>query len=116
MSSTTVAVFVLVVLGLWHLYHRRRPAWAVSASARAYLHSAYLLAVLAVYWLTEAASATGWEWAVGNCLLLAAATSAALGHNALGAATRRQALRSQALESIGDAHPSGAHRVSRRPV
>jgi hypothetical protein len=116
MSSTTVAMLVLAALGLWHLHHRRSPAWAVSPSARGYLHSAYLLTVIAAYWLTEASTATGWEWAVGNCLLLAAVTSAALGHHALEAATHRQALRSQALESIGDAQPSGLRRLSRRPV
>jgi hypothetical protein len=116
MSSTTVAVLVLVMLGLWHLRDRRRPGWAVSASARGYLNSACLLVVIAVYWLTEASSVTGWEWAAGNLLLLAAVTSTVLGYNALAAATRRQALRSQALESIGDPQPAGTRRLSRRPV
>jgi peptidoglycan/LPS O-acetylase OafA/YrhL len=116
MSSTTVAVLLLVALGLWHLHNRRRPAWAVSASARGYFDSAYLLVVIAVYWLIEASTTTGWEWAVGNSLLLAAVVSAVLGHNALQAATRRQAMRSHLLESLGDVQPSGSRRLNRPPA
>lgn len=118
MTSQTVAVLVVVVLGAWQLRIRRHPAWSVSAPARHHLDTACLLVVIAAYWLTDAPTTLGWEWVVGNLWLLAAVTSMALGLRALADTTLRQALMSAAIESIGErgSQPPTSHRVSRRPV
>lgn len=118
MNSQTVAVLVIVVLGVWQLRIRRHPLWPVSAPARHHLNTACLLVVIAAYWLTDAPTALGWEWVVGNCWLLAAVGSMALGLNALADATLRQTLMSQAIESIGESalQPSAPRQVSRRRV
>lgn len=117
MGSTAVAVLLLVVFTLWQVHNRRHPAWPVSAAARCYVNTGCLLAVLAGFWLTEASSTTGWEWLVGDLLLLAAVTSTVLGRNALAATARRQARTSQALESITDRDVSpSARQISRRPA
>jgi hypothetical protein len=104
MGGSIVAVVAVVVLTAWHLRTRTHSSWSVSADGRFFIHMGYPMVAIAVYWLTDSPTATGWEWAVGNLWALAAMIFFVYGFNALNRATMYRRAGSRAIETI----PHGA--------
>lgn len=100
MDSAIAAILTVAVLAGWHLRTRRHPCWSASADARFYIVAGYPTVAIAVFWLVEATTTTGWEWAIGNLWALAAMVSFVYGFNALHRAREQQHQTSQAIESI----------------
>jgi hypothetical protein len=100
MSSTIAAILTVAVLAVWHLHTRRHPCWSATADARFYIVAGYPAVAIAVFWLVDATTATGWDWALGNLWALVAMVSFVYGFNALHRAHEQQQQASQAIESI----------------
>ena len=100
MSSTIAAILTVAVLAVWHLRTRRHPCWSATADARFYIVAGYPAVAIAVFWLVDATTATGWDWALGNLWALVAMVSFVYGFNALHRACEQQQQVSQTIESI----------------
>lgn len=100
MSSTVAAILTVVVLTAWHLRTRRHPCWSANANARFYIFMGYPAVAIAAFWLVGAATATGWEWAIGNAWALAAMVSFVYGFNALNRTSEQHQHTSMTIESI----------------
>ena len=99
MESTIYGIAVVAVLVAWHLHNRRHPGWRASADGRLNIYCGYALVAIAVYWLDAAPTMTGWEWAVGNLLALAAMLAFVTGFGTLNRVVAEHAWASQAVES-----------------
>ena len=101
MSSTIVAIAVIIGSCAVHARVRRHAGWTTSARGRFLMFLGYPASAVAAYWLTTAS--TGWEWMLGVGWALAAAACLAAGFAALRRVTVEHAARSVALETIGPA-------------
>ncbi len=111
MSSTIAAILTVATLALWHLRTRRHPCWSTSPNARFYITIGYPAVAIAVFWLVEATTTMGWEWAIGNLWALGAMVSFVYGFNALHCAREQLEHAAQAIESIP---PSASEARTRR--
>lgn len=100
MSSTVAAILTVGALSGWHLRTRRHPCWSASPTARFCIAIGYAAVAIAVFWLTEATTATGWEWAIGNFWALGAMVSFVYGFSALDGACEQRRHASMTIESI----------------
>jgi hypothetical protein len=100
MSSTIAGILTVAVLAAWHLRTRRHPGWSASADARFYIGMGYPALAIAIYWLVQSTTTTGWEWAIGNLWALVAMISFVYGFNALHRACEQHQRASRAIESI----------------
>ena len=94
MESTITAIALIAGLVVCHLRIRRHAAWRESADGRFYISIGYPLAMIGVYWLACAPTATAWEWALGNAWALAAMVSFVYGFDALNTGPKAQELTS----------------------
>lgn len=99
MGSSITAIGLVLVLSAWHLRNRRHPGWRGSADGRFYIYLGYPFAVIGVYWLVHAPTATAWEWAFGNAWVLAAMVLFVCGFEALNRVTASRRSAAQAMES-----------------
>lgn len=100
MSSTIAAILTVATLAVCHLRTRRHLYWAACRDARFYITIGYPAVAIAVFWLAQATTTMGWEWAIGNLWALGAMVSFVYGFNALHCASQQQQHTSQAIESI----------------
>ena len=101
MSSTIVAIAVIIGLCAVHVRVRRHAGWTASAWGRFLTLLGYPASAVAAYWLTTAS--TGWEWLLGVGWALVAGASFASGVTALRRVTHEHAARAIAIETIGSA-------------
>jgi hypothetical protein len=102
MGSTITALITVAALGGWHLRTRRHPNWSVCPDGRFYITIGYPAVAVAVYWLMEASSTTGLEWALGNLWALGAMIAFVRGFNELHALSQRHHAVARTVESIHD--------------
>lgn len=98
MSSTIVALAVIVGVCALHARTRRHAGWTASARGRFLMCLGYPTSAVAAYWLTTAS--TGWEWALGVGWTLAAAASLATGEAALRRVVSEHAEAAMAMETV----------------
>lgn len=98
MSSTVVALAVIVGVCALHARARRHAGWTASARGRFLMRLGYPTSAVAAYWLTTAS--TAWEWALGAGWALAAATFFASGEAALRRVVSEHAEAAMAMETV----------------
>ncbi|MGQ9350941.1 hypothetical protein [Mycolicibacterium gilvum] len=98
MSSTIVAIAVIIASCAVHARARRHAGWTASARGRFLMLLGYPSSAVAAYWLTTAS--TGWEWVLGVGWAVAAAACFTAGVAALRCVTVDHAARAVAMETI----------------
>ncbi|MBV5245405.1 hypothetical protein KUF57_17830 [Mycolicibacterium sp. PAM1] len=98
MSSTLVAVLLVLGLSASHWRIRRHAGWTASARGRFLVFLGYPAVAVAAYWLC--AASTSWEWALAGGWALASAASFVAGFDALRRVTAQHAARAVAMETI----------------
>ena len=106
MAPSLAALITLVALGVWHLRIRRHPSWRTCPNGRFYITAGYPAVVIAVYWLINASTIGGIEWALGHLWALASMFAFVYGFKALNAETESTNLSDLDVESIPEPQTS----------
>ncbi len=82
-TTTTVGIVMVLVLGAWHFHTRRHPNWRTSPDARFYITLGYPLVAVAVFFLANAIDNTDVGWAIGMAWALVSTSLFVYGFQAL---------------------------------
>lgn len=98
MSSTIIAIGLVLILSAVHVRIHRHAAWASSSRARFRILLGYTFTAFSAYWITSASLM--WEWALAGAWALAAAAALLTGSSTLRRVAVDQAAVALAMETI----------------